>query len=108
MHKFTVFTLLFSSMVILVMADLVLNNYWGADFAASSHIQEEETENSTTQISRNTAGLLNENGDEMTTGTPIDTEETSTSSEERSDETLTAQNLEELSSFEEVATAPES
>ena len=44
MHKFTVFTLLFSSMVILVMADLVLNNYWGADFAASSHIQEEETE----------------------------------------------------------------
>src|SRR3989338_3902226 len=33
MHKFTIFTIIFSIMVILVMADLVINDYLGRDFS---------------------------------------------------------------------------
>lgn len=32
MHKFTIFTIVLSAMVVLVVADLVLNDYWGKDF----------------------------------------------------------------------------
>lgn len=42
MHKFTIFTIIFSIMVVLVIADLVINDYWGKDFADGSQLETSE------------------------------------------------------------------
>ncbi|HCW32915.1 MAG: hypothetical protein UT55_C0035G0008 [Candidatus Peregrinibacteria bacterium GW2011_GWE2_39_6] len=39
MHKFTIFTIIFSVTVIFIMADLIINDYWGKDFANENQLQ---------------------------------------------------------------------
>lgn len=45
MHKFTIFTILLSAIVVLIVADVVLNDYWGEDFASETVLEEEISSN---------------------------------------------------------------
>lgn len=47
MHKFTIFTILLSVCVVLIVADLVLHDYWGEDFASQDAITEQTTPDET-------------------------------------------------------------
>ena len=44
MHKFTIFTIIFSIMVVFVVAELVINDYWGDDFASETQLESVVTE----------------------------------------------------------------
>lgn len=45
MHKFTIFTILLSVCVVLIVADLVLHDYWGEDFASENATTEQTLPN---------------------------------------------------------------
>jgi len=47
MHKFTIFTILLSVCVVLIVADLVLHDYWGEDFASQDAITEQTSPDET-------------------------------------------------------------
>lgn len=48
MHKFTIFTILLSVCVVLIVADLVLHDYWGEDFASQNAATEQTIPDETT------------------------------------------------------------
>lgn len=42
MHKFTIFTILLSVVVVFIVADLVVSDYWGDDFASEEQLAQNE------------------------------------------------------------------
>ena len=78
MHKFTIFTIFFSVVVVLIVADVVLNDYWGEDFASEEALEESTSSEITAEVTSEVSDVTNpeERGDEgLTEASPDVSEE---------------------------------